>query len=144
MRTRVEGLPPDLLLPPEGGILPGYIKFVRFETEEVVINGQPGQRETAIFKYCSPPAVEPGTTRCRHCSVRIQQLASGTWINSFGLVFCVPQPTRVGDLHEPFIEGRLLERICELARANPDFWTPREIARLMQLTIPQVKEVLGD
>jgi hypothetical protein len=75
--------------------------------------------------------------------MKIEMLPTGTWIDEAGYVYCsIVQVGQSGMLHEPIIPPEWLERIRLLNKTNPNFWTVKELARLMQLTIAQIEEAL--
>jgi hypothetical protein len=94
---------------------------------------------------------------CKNCHEEIVQLPSGTWIDENGVVWCPPDDPvdtvegwsraldshRVQILHQPIVPPEWAERIRTLAKHSPSFWTPYELAKLVQLSEEQITEILN-
>ena len=84
----------------------------------------------------------PRMQNCRRCTTEIEQLPTGSWVSAAGNAYCGYSAT-YHMLHEPIMQADWIEAIRRLAAMNPTFWTPEELARIMSLTVDQIKEVLN-
>jgi hypothetical protein len=80
---------------------------------------------------------------CKNCEAEIEQLETGSWIRMLsGIAFCGRQFIDQRVLHEPVIHPEWIQSIKHLNSSNPSFWTAKELAKLMRLSVPQIEEVL--